>query len=411
MSPGEPIRVLHFADIHIGMENYGRIDPETGLNQRVLDFVARLKEIVDYAIERRADVVIFAGDAFKTRDPNPTYQRAFGRQIMRLSRENITTVLLVGNHDMPVMEQRASSVDIFTVLDVPNVIVGRREEVHRIKTAHGLLQVATVPWPQRNRLLRDEKYRGMNVEQLDQELEKTLADELKRLADEIDPSQPAILTGHFTLSGAVYGSERNVMLGHDTAFKLSTLQPEAWDYVAMGHIHKHQDVNRGGYPGIVYSGSLERIDFGEEHEPKGFCWVEAMRGHTRWQFVPVEVRRFVSIYADATEDGDHPTDAVLRAIERHDVKNAIVRVRVKLLPHQEALLQVRQIEAALADAYLIGGISRDVQREARSRIGMENPEALTPEELLERYFVSKNTPSEHREALMQAARALMNAGR
>lgn len=411
MSSGEPIRVLHFADIHIGMENYGRIDPETGLNQRVLDFVARLKEIVDYAIEHRADVVIFAGDAFKTRDPNPTYQRAFGRQIMRLSRENITTVLLVGNHDMPVMEQRASSVDIFAVLDVPNVIVGRREEVHRIETAHGLLQVATVPWPQRNRLLRDETYRGMNVEQLDQELEKTLADELRRLADEIDPSQPAILTGHFTLSGAVYGSERNVMLGHDTVFKLSTLNPEAWDYVAMGHIHKHQDVNRGGYPGIVYSGSLERIDFGEEHEPKGFCWVEAMRGHTRWQFVPVEVRRFVSIYADATEDGDHPTDAVLRAIERHDVKNAIVRVRVKLLPHQEALLRMRQIEEALADAYLIGGISRDVQRETRSRIGVENPEALTPEELLERYFVSKNTPPEHREALMQAARALMNVGR
>lgn len=411
MSSGQPIRVLHFADIHIGMENYGRIDPETGLNQRVLDFVARLKEIVDYAIEHRADVVIFAGDAFKTRDPNPTYQRAFGRQIMRLSRENITTVLLVGNHDMPVMEQRASSVDIFAVLDVPNVIVGRREEVHRIETAHGLLQVATVPWPQRNRLLRDETYRGMNVEQLDQELEKTLADELRRLADETDPSQPAILTGHFTLSGAVYGSERNVMLGHDTVFKLSTLQPEAWDYVAMGHIHKHQDVNRGGYPGIVYSGSLERIDFGEEHEPKGFCWVEAMRGHTRWQFVPVEVRRFVSIYADATEDGDHPTDAVLCAIERHDVKNAIVRVRVKLLPHQEALLRMRQIEEALADAYLIGGISRDVQRETRSRIGVESPETLTPEELLERYFISRNTPLEHREALMQAARALMNAGR
>lgn len=166
----EPIRLLHFADLHIGMENYGRLDPSSGLNQRVLDFVSRLKEVVDYAIEHEADLVIFAGDAFKTRDPNPTYQRAFARQVMRLSRAGIPTVLLLGNHDMPIIEQRASSLDIFSALEVPNVIVGRAEAVHRIQTRRGTLQVATVPWPQRNRLLKFEEYRGMTVEQLDQEM-------------------------------------------------------------------------------------------------------------------------------------------------------------------------------------------------------------------------------------------------
>src|SRR5450759_1604640 len=130
MSTSEPIRMLHFADIHIGMENFGQIDPATGVNQRVLDFVRRMSDIVDYAIEHAADIVLFSGDAFKTRDPNPTYQREFARQIMRLTRENIPTVLLVGNHDMPLMEKRASSVDIFRTLDVPNVIVGHKEELH-----------------------------------------------------------------------------------------------------------------------------------------------------------------------------------------------------------------------------------------------------------------------------------------
>ena len=133
----QPIRVLHFADIHIGMENYGKIDPETGMNQRVLDFVSRLREIVDYAIEHEADAVIFAGDAFKTRDPNPTYQRAFARQIVRLSKAGIPTVMLVGNHDIPLMEQRASSIDIFATLDVPNIIVARTERLHRIQTKRG----------------------------------------------------------------------------------------------------------------------------------------------------------------------------------------------------------------------------------------------------------------------------------
>ena len=129
MTRNEPIRLLHFADIHIGMENFGTIDPVTGLNTRVLDFLSRLKEIVDYAINNQIDCVLFAGDAFKTRDPNPTYQRGFARQIMRLSRADIPTVLLVGNHDMPVMERRATSVDIYQTLEVPNIVIGEREEV------------------------------------------------------------------------------------------------------------------------------------------------------------------------------------------------------------------------------------------------------------------------------------------
>jgi hypothetical protein len=57
----EAVRILHFADLHIGMENYGRLDPETGLNRRVVDFLERLDQVVDYAIEHAADLVIFAG--------------------------------------------------------------------------------------------------------------------------------------------------------------------------------------------------------------------------------------------------------------------------------------------------------------------------------------------------------------
>jgi exonuclease SbcD len=270
-----------------------------------------------------------------------------------------------------------------------------------------MLQVATVPWPQRSRLAQFEEHRGQTIEELDRELEKVLADELSRLAGEVDPGLPAILTGHFTVSGAIYGSERGVMLGRDTVIKLSALSLPDWDYVAMGHIHRHQDVNPGGYPSVVYSGSLERIDFGEEREAKGFAWVEAVRGATRWQFVPMAVRSFVSIYLDATEEGESPTDAVLREIARHEVRDAIVRVRVKLTQAQEPLLKTREIEEALAEAYLVASISREVQRDIRSRIGVENPESLTPPELLARYLVSKGTPREHIDELMQVAKDLM----
>ena len=407
-NPINPIRVLHFADIHIGMENFGRIDPATGVNQRVLDFIIRLEEIVNYALEHEADLVIFAGDAFKTRDPNTTYQREFARQIMRLSRANVPTVLLVGNHDMPLMDKRASSVDIFATLDVPNIYVGRKEQLLKIETKRGLVQVGTAPWPQRSRLMALDEHRGLNIEQLDQALEQQVTAELQRLASDVDMAYPALLTGHFSVSGATFGSERLVMIGRDSIIKLSELTQSAWDYVALGHIHKHQDVNTGNYPAVVYSGSLERIDFGEEQEDKGFCWIELRRGQTTWQFVRLKVRPFVTIQVDATQDGDTPTEAVLRAIERHDVSDAIVRVRVKLLQSQESLLKSKEIEQALSTAHMVAGIGKDVQREVRSRLGVQNAESLPPEDLLRRYFLSKNIASDRIDALDVLAREIMN---
>jgi exonuclease SbcD len=408
MTSIEPIRLLHFADIHIGMENFGQIDPSTGVNQRVLDFVRRLSEIVDYALEHSADIVVFCGDAFKTRDPSPTYQREFGRQIMRLARENIPTVLLVGNHDMPIMDKRASSVDIFRTLNVPNVVVGYREELHRIETRRGLVQVATAPWPVRSRLLQFDDHRSMNVDELDQALEKIVEEELERLASEVDPALPAVLAAHFTVAGSKYGSERSVMIGRDTVIKLGAVNKPVWDYVALGHIHKHQDVNAGQLPPVVYSGNLERIDFGEEREAKGFCWVEVKRGETRWQFVPVKARKFVTIEVDATKDGETPTEAALRAIDRTPHQDAVVRVRIKLHQSQESLFKPKEVEKALKDARFVVGISKDVQRDARSRIGIEKAESLTPTELLRRYLVSKNTPPQRIEELMELAKGFLD---
>jgi exonuclease SbcD len=397
------IRILHFADLHIGMENYGRIDAATGVNQRVLDFVHRLSEVTTYAIDNDADCVIFAGDAFKTRDPNPTYQREFARQLMRLSRQGIPTVLLVGNHDTPIIEKRATSIDIFGVLDVPNVIVATTEAVHRVETKRGVVQIGAIPWPQRSRLMQSDDARGMNVDQLDAELENKVAEKVAELEAELDGTSPAVLTAHLTVSGAVWGSERQVMIGRDATIKLATFTSGAWDYVALGHIHKHQDVNNGGYPGVVYAGSLERIDFGEEREAKGFCWVEAQRGATSWRFVQMHVRPFVTVSVDATEEGESPTERVLDEMARHDLKDAIVRVRVKLLQSQEPFLRTRDIEDAMADAHMIAGIIKELQRETRSRLGVENPESLGAGELLERYLISRNKPAGEVAELMSLA--------
>jgi len=65
------VKVLHFADLHLGVENYGRPDAATGLHTRLLDFMRSFDELVDYALAEPVDLVLFAGDAYKNRDPNP----------------------------------------------------------------------------------------------------------------------------------------------------------------------------------------------------------------------------------------------------------------------------------------------------------------------------------------------------
>ncbi len=404
----DPIRLLHFADLHVGTEAFGRIDPATGVNVRVLDFLARFDELVDYALEHEADLVVFAGDAFKTRSPSPTYQRAFARRVKRLADGGIPIVLLVGNHDLPTMTQRASSVDIFRTLAVPNVIVGRTEEVHRVETRRGLMQVITIPYPVRQRLLAHDEYRGLSIAELDHALADIVTGLIRETVAQLDPALPAVLAAHLSVSGAVFSSERSVMIGRDVVILKSALADPALDYVALGHIHKHQSLNEGGYPPIVYAGSLERTDFGEEGQPKGFCWVELARGSTSWRFVELDARRLVTVRVDV-RDALSPLATLQQAVAAQDIKDAVVRLIVQMREDQEAEVRDRDVRGLLSDAAYVAGIVRDVERETRLRLGNLAPEELTDRELLEKYLEAKGSGPERTAVLIEHAEAIFSA--
>ena len=353
-----PIKLLHTADIHIGMENYGRIDPATGINARVMDFLRRLSDIGDYAIEQGVDVFVFAGDAYKTRDPNPTHQREFARRIKKIADAGIPVIMLVGNHDLPAVARRATSIDIFGTLDVPNVYVGNREEVIPIVCRRGQpLQVATAPYPLRTALLGKEQQQGKSLNELDAALQNAMIANIGALAAQVgqQPEIPAILVGHFSVNEASHGSEQNIMIGRDAAIPRSILADPAFRYVALGHIHKHQSLNGDLQPPVLYSGSIERIDFGEEHEPKGFVVAEIGDGPTTWEFVrgyQRQARPFVTVRVDVRDAAD-PTAAVVAAISaRGDLSETVVRVVVKLHQAQEALVVEREIIRALEGAVL-----------------------------------------------------------
>ncbi len=401
----EPIRLLHFADLHIGVENYGQIERKTGLHRRVVDFLQRLDEVVAYALEHEADVVLFAGDAFRTRSPEPTHQREFAARIRRLSEAGIAVVLLVGNHDVAAMAQRASSLDIFAALGVPGVEVLNQPRLLRLETRRGALQIAGLPYPVRQHLLRKERYRGLTPEQLDEKITAALLSMLRNLAEEAQREDlPSVLLGHFSLDQAEGGSERKIMIGRDVSLPLSEVAAGPWDYVAMGHIHRHQDVNEGRYPGVVYAGSLERVDFGEEKEAKGFVWVELSRGVTRWHFIEVQARPMLTVKVDA-RDAEDPLARVHRELARYDLRGVIVRLLVTLRPAQRDLLRGKQL-AQLLDGAFHAKVLVEIERPRRDRLADVKTEAMTPTFLLERYLESTGKSAEEIAAYLEEAESL-----
>lgn len=406
------IKLLHLADVHIGMENYGRLDSTSGLNSRILDFLRRLSQAIDIGLEREVDICILAGDVYKNQRPNPTIQREFARRIKKLADAGVPVILLTGNHDIAAADRAASSIDIFGALEVPGVTVANREQVHQVTCRNGQpLQVASMPYPHRSRLLAHEAYRNMTLNDLDMALGEILYNYISDLAAEVQeqPDIPAVLAAHFSVSEARQGSEQSVMIGRDVVVLRSLLADPVWDYVALGHIHKHQELNNGQHPPIVYPGSVERIDFGEEGERKGVVIAEIERGHTTWEFIPVQARPFLTIRLDV-RDSDDPMTAVLDGLLQHPLDEAVVRVIIKATETQELLLDDRLIRGALRNASYVASIVRDIDRTQTMRLQGHTVEELTPRQALEHYLDNKNTPPEFKAELLRYADDIFREG-
>ena len=370
------MKLLHFSDIHIGVENYSKLDPQTGLSTRLLDFFKTFDFIVDTAIENKVDAVIFAGDAYKTRDPNPTQQRGFGERIRKIAKTGIPVILVVGNHDTPNAQGRANTLDIYSALEIDNVWVSRKPELLEIPTKSGKLQVVTLPW------LHKDDYRKVG-------------DQLKSLYDKIDTSPtggPAIFLSHCEVEGASYGYEKGMAIANDVTVPLPLLQDKRLSYVALGHIHKHQILSQN--PLVVYCGSPHRIDFGEEGEEKGICLVEIGKS-TSFKFIPTNCRQFLSIDINLKPDDKNPTQTILDEIAKHNIIEKVVRLTINIPSDCETEIQIDQIKKALSSAHVIAGISKNIERKERVRIdGQEEVERLTPIEALKKYFDAKKYSKE-----------------
>ncbi|OGD13424.1 hypothetical protein A2V47_06885 [Candidatus Atribacteria bacterium RBG_19FT_COMBO_35_14] len=380
------MKLLHLADIHLGMENYGRIDPSTGLHTRLKDFIKCFSYAIDIALEEKVDLVLFAGDAYKNSNPNPTHQREFARQIYRLSEAEIPVIMINGNHDIPVSFGRATSLDIFDTLNVSGMRVVTKPELLNVETKAGLIQVFGIPWPTKNLFLVKEEYKNFTDEEITLEIQKRVSDKIIEYARVLNPNIPAIFTAHLAAAEATYsGSERSAIIGRDPVFPTLILAQKEFDYVALGHIHKFQDLNLGNHPPVVYPGSIERINFGEEKEDKGVCLVNLEKDKTSYEFIPLPARKFITIDVVISEEQD-PTNTLLREIEKYDLSEAVVRVFYTMPAEREDLLDFKRINSALEGAFLVTAIAKKSKPLERRKRVEEITENLGMLEAMDKYI-------------------------
>ena len=405
------MRILHFADLHLGVENYGHIDPATGLSTRLLDILGVLDRLVDFALNNKVDLVLFCGDAYKSREPSPTQQREFARRINKLSEAGVPTFLLIGNHDLPNAAGRATSTEIFSTLSVKNIIVSSRPDIYRVQTRSGDVQLASLPWLRRSALLSKEDTRNLNFEQINERMQQALINIINAHAARLDPALPSVLAAHVWVMGATLGTEKSMSIGQEHILPVSSVGNPAFDYIALGHIHKNQVLNNN--PPVVYAGSLQRIDFGDEHDEKGFYVVdisqESGNKKTTIEFHPLPGRRFLTLKVNLRPTDLNPMVSINQAIEAHkaETEDAIVRLDITLPAEIEGLLNDTEIRNALNDAHFTT-ISRDVKRETRLRLGKWSAEEVSPMDALKLYLESKKTSRERANVLLEYGKRLID---
>ena len=403
------IKILHLSDIHMGSGlAYGKINPQTGRNTRLEDFIKALEFCIDRAIELPVDLVLFGGDAFPDATPAPYIHEAFAAQFRRLADAEIPTVLLVGNHDQHSQGHGGASLSIYRTLAVPGFIVGDRLATRCINTKNGEIQVITLPWLLKNTLLTRPETEGFSLEEINQLLIKKLEPALEAQIRRLNPQLPTVLLGHLMADRASLGAERFLAVGKGFTLPLSLLIRSELDYVALGHIHKHQNLNPDNNPPIVYAGSIERVDFSEEKEAKGYVLIEMEKGQTHWQFCPLPARNFCTIEIDVSEKED-PQKAILKAIFAHNIKDSLVRLIYKLRCDQIELINQTIIQEALQEAHNSTIRPQLISQLARPRLPQFNTEnTISPLSALKTYLEHREDLKDIMPEILEAAQELLS---
>jgi exonuclease SbcD len=264
--------------------------------------------------------------------------------------------------------------------------------------------VIAMPWITRSSLIANLDMSASDTREVFSSIESRISELIDGWVEEADKDLPLILTAHASVEGALFGAERMVMLGSDLVLPTALVKDVRLDYVAMGHIHKPQDVNDGQHPPVIYPGSIERIDFGEAKDDKFYVIVEVARGSAKVEWRKIEGTRPFIECRTVLGSSENVTE-VLKSVLPKDLSDAIVKLVVEYPKELDVLIDESALRKYAEKAFEFHLI-RKPQMVSRVRI----PEgqvvsSLSPLELLAQYFDA--TKAEDKDGLQKLAQEII----
>ena len=357
------MKIITFADAHIGISTYSTIDPKTNLNTRVLDSLNGIDQIINYAEENNIKYILFAGDMFKNALPSPTLVREINKRIKASAEKGIKWIIQDGNHDVSPLETAKSALDPLSTLKVENVEHTRFEKTYMIDNNIRVLVLPTY----------------------------TTQEEVENILSKYNDNIKTIVMGHFTSLNAKLNDW--LIASNEDAIDIKIFQKPNILAVVLGHLHKHQILNTN--PLSYYCSSTIRTDFNEEHDKKGFVVLDIDNNYNvSYIFKEIKTQEFLSIKMDLVGEDDARANvmAYLNHIKK-DLINKVVRVQLTL--DKENNIDDNEILEFLKNNNVsyIANISKIFDREQLIR-NKDINEQITEEEALREYFKDNSDKDE-----------------
>jgi exonuclease SbcD len=249
------MRILHTSDWHVGKVLKGQ--------SRVDDQVAALAQVVEAARDERPDLVIVAGDLYDTATPTPEATRIVTRALSALRGTGATVVAIGGNHDNGAALDALRAWAEAAGITLRGGIRSAAEHLITGETRDGEpWRLVALPFLSQRYAVRASELFDLTAAEATQTYADHVGRLLARLAEGFGDDTVNLITAHLTVFGAVAGGgerEAHTIMGYAVP---TTVFPHSAHYVALGHLHRAQQVP-GPVP-VRYSGSPLAVDFGEE---------------------------------------------------------------------------------------------------------------------------------------------------
>lgn len=348
------MRIIHTSDLHIGKRLYD-ID-------LLKDQESYFIWLTDLIKKESVDALLISGDIFDVANPSSEARKLYYSFLIRLSKLNCKVIITGGNHDSPAVLDAPK--EILKTLDI-HVIGSMPENPEEMiiplrKNNQPVAVVAAIPY------LRDRDLRVMNegesytdrLESIREGITKVY-ELLSQLCKNKYPELPMLAMGHlFVKEGVVSESEREVQVGNQAGVDSAGF-PASFDYYALGHLHKPQEIADRN---LYYSGSPYPLSFSEKDNKPRVLMIQPEGKSIRVESIEVPSTRRLLKFSGTLEEVRNHLDEYAPADSPFDTLIELEIVEENYDPHLIEKLEKLEEEFKAENTHILKSRIRFLKR-------------------------------------------------